>query len=61
MYLPESNEQLFDILSDLRLYAAMNRLPGLAEAIDDALILLAREIAANRRNQRAGSISVEGP
>lgn len=43
MYLPENNAQLFDILSELRLYAAMNRLPQLAEKLDDALLLLETE------------------
>ena len=27
MYLPENNAQMFDILSELRVYAAMNGLP----------------------------------
>lgn len=40
MYLPESHEQMFDILSELRVYAAANQLDGLAEQIDDALIVL---------------------
>lgn len=43
MYLPENNEQMFDILSDLRVYAATNALPGLAEELDDALIQLEAE------------------
>lgn len=43
MYLPENNAQMFDILSELRVYAAMNALPGLAERLDDALIALAAE------------------
>lgn len=40
MYMPENDEQMFDILSALRLYASANALHGLAEEIDDALILL---------------------
>lgn len=52
MYLPENNEQMFDILTDLRLYAAMNALPGLAEQLDDALMLLAVE--ANDGGKRRG-------
>ncbi len=40
MYLPESHAQMFDILSALRVYAAMHALHGLAEEIDDALMLL---------------------
>jgi hypothetical protein len=43
MYLPEDNAQMFDILSELRLYAAMNALPQLAEMIDDSLVLLQAE------------------
>ena len=43
MYLPENDAQMFDILSELRVYAAMNALPRLAEEIDDALMLLAAE------------------
>ena len=49
MYLPENNEQMFDILSELRVYAATNRLVTLAEQLDDALIVLARE---NRDDNR---------
>lgn len=41
MYLPENDAQMFDILSELRVYAAMNHMPKLSEAIDDALVLLA--------------------
>jgi hypothetical protein len=41
MYLPENHAQMFDILSELRVYAAMNGLPSLAEKLDDALVLLA--------------------
>jgi hypothetical protein len=47
MYLPENDAQLFDILAELRLYAQMNALPGLAEEIDDALVLLAAETRRN--------------
>ena len=52
MYLPESNAQMHDILSELRLYAAMNRLPALAESLDDALVLLETEA---RRRRTGGS------
>lgn len=41
MYLPENHAQMFDILCELRVYAAMNNLGKLAEGIDDALVLLA--------------------
>lgn len=47
MYLPESNAQMFDILTELRLYAQHNALPRLAEELDDALMVLALE---GRRN-----------
>jgi hypothetical protein len=43
MYLPETNAQMFDILTELRIYAAMNGMPKLAERLDDALILLLAE------------------
>jgi hypothetical protein len=43
MYLPEDNAQMYDILSELRVYAAMNALPQLAEMIDDSLVLLQAE------------------
>ena len=43
MYLPENNAQMFDILTDLRVYAAMNGMPKLAEKLDDALMLLLAE------------------
>jgi hypothetical protein len=43
MYLPENHSQMFDILTELRVYAAMNGLPRLAEKLDDALMLLAAE------------------
>jgi hypothetical protein len=43
MYLPENNAQMFDILAELRVYAAMNGLPRLAENLDDALMLLASD------------------
>jgi hypothetical protein len=34
---------MFDILTDLRVYAAMNGMPQLAEKLDDALLLLLAE------------------
>ena len=43
MYLPENHAQMADILTELRIYAAMNRLPNLAETLDDALLLLHAE------------------
>jgi hypothetical protein len=43
MYLPETNAQMFDILTELRVYAATNGMPMLAERLDDALILLLAE------------------
>lgn len=43
MYLPESDDQMFDILSALRIYAASNGLPALAERLDDALLVFAAE------------------
>jgi hypothetical protein len=34
---------MYDILSELRVYAAMNALPQLAEMLDDSLVLLQAE------------------
>lgn len=53
MYLPENDAQLHDILSELRLYAQMNALPGLAEELDDALVLLAAETRRNAQRKAA--------
>lgn len=46
MYLPENDAQLYDILTELRTYAAQNDMPRLAETLDDALMLLAAEARA---------------
>jgi hypothetical protein len=43
MYLPEDHRQMYDILAELRIYAAANRLEQLAESLDDAIVLLAME------------------
>ncbi len=43
MYLPENHDQMFNILSELRIYAATSGMPSLAERLDDALIVLAVE------------------
>jgi hypothetical protein len=43
MYLPETNAQMFDILTELRVYAAMNGMPKLAERLDDAMLVLLAE------------------
>ena len=59
MYLPENHEQMFDILSELRLYAAMNRLPQLAEKLDDALMLLATEGGARAAASRRAGAATE--
>jgi hypothetical protein len=53
MYLPESHAQMFDILSELRIYAAMNGLPQLAEKLDDALMLLSAEARVAAMPRRA--------
>lgn len=53
MYLPENNAQMFDILSELRLYAQLNALPRLAEELDDALIVLAVEARRKASNKDA--------
>ena len=49
MYLPENHAQMFDILTDLRVYAAMNGMPLLAEKLDDALMLLQAESRGSGR------------
>lgn len=51
MYLPQNHAQMFDILTELRLYAAMNGLPQLAEKLDDAMLLLAAEGKAALRQR----------
>ena len=55
MYLPENNAQMFDILTELRIYAAMNGLPHLAEQLDDALMLLSAEGRIPRSPRRTGA------
>jgi hypothetical protein len=50
MYMPESHEQMFDILCELRVYAATNGLPALAERLDDTLLTLTAE------RRRAGAL-----
>jgi hypothetical protein len=60
MYLPENHAQMFDILSELRLYAAMNALPGLAEELDDALMLLATEGRSRRRREALATVAEDG-
>ena len=57
MYLPESHKQMFDILSDLRIYAAMNDMPHLAERLDDALMLLLAEGGDASPARRAGLVT----
>jgi hypothetical protein len=59
MYLPEDNAQMFDILTDLRIYAAQNGLPQLAEKLDDALMLLVAEERAPSRPARAEAAAQE--
>jgi hypothetical protein len=57
MYLPESHDQMFDILSDLRIYAAMNDMPHLAEKLDDALMLLLAEGRERSPARRASVVT----
>lgn len=59
MYLPESHRQMYDILSDLRIYAAMNDMPHLAERLDDALMLLIAEGGEAPPAQRAGLMTTD--
>jgi hypothetical protein len=51
MYLPETNAQMFDILTELRIYAAMNGMPKLAERLDDAMMQLLAEGRSPKRPQ----------
>ncbi|HMQ94139.1 MAG TPA: hypothetical protein PKA33_05820 [Amaricoccus sp.] len=55
MYLPENDAQMFDILTELRVYAAMNSLPRLAESLDDALVLLASDNRCGAREAVAAA------
>lgn len=43
MYTPENHDQMFEILIALRTYAGANTMAGLAESLDDALLILAAE------------------
>lgn len=56
MYLPENNAQMFDILAELRVYAAMNGLSGLAERLDDALMTLTTEGRRPPARDRAAAL-----
>jgi hypothetical protein len=49
LYLPENDDQLYDILAALRTYAAANDMPRWAESIVDALVLLSAEIRLQAR------------
>ena len=46
---------MFDILTELRIYAAMNGMPKLAERLDDALMLLLAEGRNPKRPPLAAS------
>jgi hypothetical protein len=59
MYLPETNAQMFDILTELRIYAAMNGMPHLAERLDDAMMLLLAEGRSPTRPLRAGATALD--
>lgn len=59
MYLPENNTQLYEILSALRLYAATNALPSLAESLDDAMLLLVTESSSRRGATHAHSCGLD--
>lgn len=54
MYLPEDNEQMFEILAELRLYAALHAYSRLAEELDDALVLLQTEMRRQLEKPQAG-------
>ncbi|MFO1106534.1 MAG: hypothetical protein U1E34_10565 [Amaricoccus sp.] len=58
MYLPEDNAQMFDILAELRVYAAMNGLSGLAERLDDALMTLTSESRRVEARDRTAALGL---
>lgn len=60
MYLPENDAQMFDILKELRVYAAMNHLPRLAEELDDALLLLVSEGRGGPSKPRISTVAKDG-
>ena len=55
MYLPENHAQMYDILSELRTYAATSGLSQLAEELDDALMLLATEAGPRAADSRCAT------
>lgn len=60
MYLPENDAQMYDILSELRVYAQANALPALAEELDDALVLLASEMRRIERRKTEAARAEDG-
>ncbi len=60
MYLPENDAQMFDILTELRVYAAMHKLPRLAEQLDDAMMLLVAEGRRSKTTQRVSNAGGDG-
>ncbi len=47
-----TNDWIIDVLADLRSFSRKNGLPGLAEQLDDTILLAAAEIGRNRAEGR---------
>ena len=50
-----SQEWMIDVLSDLRKFASVNGLLGLAEQLDDTILLAATEMKRKRQNMDAAA------
>lgn len=50
------NAWIIDVLNDLRVFAEQNGLPGLADQLDDTVIVAASELAAQANSRRDGSL-----
>lgn len=55
------HDWIYDVLSDLKAYAAVNNLPALAAKADEALVVARAEIAAQRTDPDQGGGSENGP
>jgi hypothetical protein len=49
-----SHQWVFDVLRDLKVYASLNSLPGLAARVDEALVVAQAEISGLAKNANAG-------
>ena len=55
------HDWIYDVLSDLKAYAAANRLPALAAKADEALVVARAEIAAQEPPQDQGATDQNEP